>query len=559
MWNFRDETQGQSTELVETAPMNKDLLNKLSSHFNVEIQKDDKGDYAIFPSEILNGISSAKGQIPNFIDFWLGKIDVDTVTEQSRRNRYSMYQAMSQYSMEALLMLDAYADESLGVGFTNEPISVIVNDNELQKKLNRVLERNNILDRARGTIRNLCKWGDMGYHIRISDNKKITNEEDKIVVSSVLPIHWEIQFLKTMDYKDIPVSYKKTDILPGLSRFEDESIESYLSLYGKKNKKKSDRMPPWELVQVSLYDEEYSPYGKSILEPLRVSYDQLSTIEALLALSRASRIDRLLIKVPAASNNPVAAMQQVNNFKGQYKNLIFNDSSGGKKAHGKANGLNDVMFMPNIDKFEIDRIQSSMDISSTEDAEYFRDKMITATGLPKGYFLADEVTDRGNALANQDLKFVRKLIPIQKSFAKGLTNLCTVLLTHLGADWNKVEVKVEIKRPTQISRDIIESYTSITRAASDMFDSYLRAVEGGDETPNKYKPATKVYQDLLIKMGMPKDIAKLFHENDNVEDKISEDISKALSESIVYSSSKLLGIKTMLNENQEEIQNRLVE
>ena len=116
------------------------------------------------------------------------------------------------------------------------------------------------------------------------------------------------------------------------------------------------------------------------------------------------------------------------------KNAIFG-SSDGTRSKSRIAALTDVLFIPGSERKEygIDRLQSSIDVSSIDDVEYFRDKMLMATRLPKGYLLADQVIriDEG-ALAQQDLKFSRSLLPMQFGYVDGLTWEIGQSLSHVG-------------------------------------------------------------------------------------------------------------------------------
>jgi hypothetical protein len=247
---------------------------------------------------------------------------------------------------------------------------------------------------------------------------------------------------------------------------------------------------------------------------MRIDFDHLVTLEALLALSRASRVERLVLKIPTGSTNPVQAAQKIQALKAQFKNIIFKDTSLGTKTYGKTPGLTDVLFMPSDQGFDAMKLSSNVDLSSVDDVAYFRDKAISVTGLTKGYFLADETaTDRGSALQAQDIKFARKLIQYQNAWSEGLVRLCLVIATYVAkADISNLEITVGIKKPPQLALTLIDGYAKMAETAGLLINTWRTssATTGPDGQPIMPAAQGDMYANLLVTLGMPKNVAKMF-------------------------------------------------
>ena len=80
-------------------------------------------------------------------------------------------------------------------------------------------------------------------------------------------------------------------------------------------------------------------------------------------------------------------------------------------------------------KVSVDHIESNIDLSSTEDVEYFLDKILRNSSLPKGYLVGEDVIT--TAQEAQDLKLKRTLIPLKKGLLNGIMNLVENVLTHI--------------------------------------------------------------------------------------------------------------------------------
>ena len=475
-------------EVFESMTLTPNQIQQISGQFGFEVSKGKDGDYMVVPGNF--GSNSDNTQ--QFIDYWVSGSSIEKQSvEQKRKVRNSTYALMDEIFGISILTLNAYADEALGIGFIEQPIDIQISDKEIETKVNEILARNNIIKRARSQIRSLVKWGDLGAQILIP--KDSTDPLD-IKIKMVTPDKWEAFFI---EQSPVPLGY---NLNPS---------------YGAQHTiKKEDLFQPWEFIQFTVPDDEFAPYGRSLLEAMRTAFDQLATIEALLALSRASRVERLIIKIPTNQTNPSAALAKLNQIKSSWKNIIFNDNKSGKKSHARTPSLQDTMFFPSDEGFSIERLPtgSGVELSSTEDVEFFRDNVLMMSGLPKGYLLADESTDRYHALTAQDLKFARQLIPYQDAYATGMTKLCMVLAGYLGADLSTIDITVKIKRPIQMSDQLLQNNEAISRVAIEMIDNYKKANTTLDEEGNEKVPATPkdMYPKILTALGMAEDIISIF-------------------------------------------------
>ena len=232
---------------------------------------------------------------------------------------------------------------------------------------------------------------------------------------------------------------------------------------------------------------------------MRSAFDQLSTLEALLGISRASKIQRLVFYVPIPNGTALTdAYGYMNEFKSNYLNSIFTDAPGAK-AGRKIPGATSILTLPvaaDGKKVEVDHIEANIDLSSTEDVDYFKDKIYNNSKLPKGYLVGEDVITTSQTLEAQDLKLKRTLIPLKKAFLNGMMNLVENILAHAGYDVNKLEITVELNEPVQLSADSIAKYSDIVELLT------------GFKELNPEMPTVNQFQ-LLIKLGLPSELALL--------------------------------------------------
>jgi len=494
--NFFKRFSGDANKLELPDSITPELAKRFADRFNLEYipGKTGKEDDSIIIPKGFGDLVGDKHTMRSFLEFWTDNGSEITDIENARMQKYAIYDSMDATMTEAIITLDTYADEALSVGFLDHPVEITFRDKQLQKKVLDILKKSAILENSRADIRNLCKYGDLGYQILVPED----GNKNNITIKPLVPKDWKAIVAKGIRQ---PIGYQ---ILT--AEFYPPEIMKKLQM--------DKTIPPWLFIQSTIANLDTRPYGRSLLEGMRVVFDQLMTIEGLLALSRASKVERLVVKIPTGNNNPTHAMSKLNQFKSQWKNVIFQDNtSGSVKSKGKIAALTEILFMPSIDGFAIDKIQSNIDISSVDDVEYFRDKAIVATRMPKGYFVTDSgggLGDQGGALRAQDLKFARSLVPYERGYATGMTKLCMCLAGILDpmADLANLGLKVKVKRPPQVAAELLEIYSDIFENVGKMIDTFRKSNQT-DEGKDPIVPKG-LFQALLKQLGLPNHLCKMF-------------------------------------------------
>ena len=411
---------------------------------------------------------------------------------------------MDSNSTEVSLMLDTYAAEALSIGFIDNPLRIEFSDKKAGEVILSILKKANFFNDTLNNIRSLAKYGDLFYQI-LQDETSGELSLRKVSASSIEIV--EIKGLKGI------LGFK----LNALSKNnEDQKIYKLATSLIKDN-----TLKPWDVIQFTIPSDDYYPYGRPEIERIRSAYDQLITMEALFAISRANRVERIVIKVPTNQSNPTSAFAKLQQLKANIKSVVLGTGSQGRFTANKEWGLTDILFMPNDDKFDIDKLSSNIDISSDEDVRYFLEKMINGSRLPKGFLSGDEVTDRGNMLAQQDLRFSRAIIPLQQAYVAGVVKLCTILGVMLGA--KDLQVEAFLEKPTQITQEQIGRYAEQIAAATNYIQTYLTLCAPPVPAPPTQLDPTgrpiaqeplmpkipvELFVSILMKFGVPESIAK---------------------------------------------------
>lgn len=416
---------------------------------------------------------------------------------------YKTVDLMTENLAEVDLILNTYVAEVLGQGFIDNPLDITISNKKAQDLIQRVFYKNKIYDKLPIITYNLAKYGNYGFALCYPYLEKwMTDEQadrfhridvlEDLTIAFVNPQYFRVN---TDEYYN-PINYVTT--LP--NTFVSDTKSSVLN---------NKIWQPWQFSHFLLASDITEPYGKSMLWSMRSAFDQLSTLESLLGISRASMIQRIVFYVPLpAGLNVVDSYGYMNEFRSNYLNTLFTDTQG-VKAGRKIPGALSILTLPESadgKKVSFETIQNTnQGLLETDDVDYFLEKILRASGLPKGYLVGDETITTAQALSAQDLKLKRTLLPLKKGLLNGILSLTENVLTHAGYDIDNLEIEVSLREPVQISADTIEKYSN------------LIDIVGKFRELNPKMTNINSFQ-ALIKMGMPIELSSLICSTNSINE-----------------------------------------
>ncbi len=480
----------ESNTLFSTNPgMSYDVLKGLAKKHNFHVGRTDQGEYISIP---VSNKYAGEGEYVNFYDNMLDKYTWFDNKFSTLLAAYRTFDMMDENLAEVSLIFDTYVAEVLSQGFLSNPLKVKINDTKAQDFVNAVLHRNKIYQRLPNITRSLCKYGNVGMTLSYpylnewlnNENSTFTalNVEEDLQINIIDPKLFSV----VVDEFKNPISYETTN--DGNNAILNKNVSVAKQIW-----------QPWQFVHFLLADETTSPYGKSMIWSLRSAFDQLTTLEALLGVCRASKIQRLVFYVPLPNGVAMTdAFGHLNEFKASYLNSVFTDTSGMKSGR-KNPGATSILTLPETHdgkRVTVDHIESNIDLSSIEDVEYFLDKILRNSKLPKGYLVGEDIITTAQTLEAQDLKLKRALIPLKQGLLDGILTLVENVLAHGGYDVSKLNIEVSLNEPIQVIGDEIDKYKSVMELLGE-----ARKLNEGMTTINQYQ--------FLIKLGVPADISGL--------------------------------------------------
>ena len=486
--------QETNTLFATNVGISPEVLRGLAKKNNFRIGQTKSGDYISIPLSIPS--SAVKDMYVSMYDSFMDSYTYYNQNFNTLLTAYRTFDLMEENLSEIDLILDTYVAEVLSTGFIENPLKIKISNEKAKDFVDKVFYKNKIYQRLPIITKGLAKYGNYGLLLYYPYLEK--NRDNPEVDLNQLDV------LKDLYIKFVNPKYFKVNCDDDLNPINYETdIDNAFVVTNQTQAVKHKIWQPWQFVHGLIYDDDTAPYGKSMLWSMRSAFDQLSTLEALLAVSRASKIQRLVISVPMPPNISVLdSYQFINEIKGNINNSLFTNAPG-VRAGRKIPAATEILYKPAIEGFDIDKIEANIDLSSTEDVEYFLDKILRNSKLPKGYLIGDDTITTSQTLESQDLKLQRTLIPLKEALVNMMTYLVHCVLTHGGWDVSKLNIEVVLEKPIQVSSDQIAKYVDTVELLKGM-----REITGGVPMMNQFQ--------ILIELGMPEKLAMLICSNNNI-------------------------------------------
>lgn len=338
--------------------------------------------------------------------------------QYERLSRYADYSEM-EFTPELASALDIYADEVTAKNESNEVLQIVTKNQAIKAVLETLFyDVLNVEFNIWSWVRNLVKYGDMILFVDAA-------EENGVLNMLPIPIN-EIEREEGYDKKD-----------PFAVRFRWLTQGNMI-------------LQNWQIVHFRLLgNDNFLPYGSSMIEPARRIWRQLILIEDAMLVYRIIRSpERRVFKIDVGNIPPDQVEQYIEKVKTSLKRQQIIDSSTGRV---------DLRYNPlsvDEDYFIPVRGDRSSDISTlaggqftgdVEDVQYIQNKLFAALKIPKAYLAYAEGEGSKSSLAQADIRFARTIDRIQKIVVSELSKIAIIhlfLLGYRGEDLVDFEIRL---------------------------------------------------------------------------------------------------------------------
>ena len=387
-----------------------------------------------------------------------GSYNQNQTFHTSKVELFTDYEAMD---LDAILSsaLDIYADESTVKDADGDTLTITSSNDEIRKILrNLFYDVLNIDYNLWPWIRNACKYGDFYLHLDI---------EEEIGIVNVTPISpYELRRDEGFDPEN-PYAYKFV--------IEQTHGGSSYAL-GSSGGTMMQEFQPFEIAHFRLLsDTNFLPYGKSMIEPARKIFKQLTLMEDAMLIHRIMRApERRIFKIDIGNIPPAEVDSHVQNIINKMKKVPYIDEKTGdyNLKFNMQNMIEDY-FLPvrgGDSGTSIESLPGLGNDGQIEDIDYLKNKMFAALKIPKAFLGYDEGVEGKATLAAEDVRFARTIERLQKIFTSELTKIAIVHLYTQGyTDEDLVDFELSLTNPSLIyEKQKVETLNEKTSLANSL-------------------------------------------------------------------------------------------
>tara|TARA_Y100001963_G_scaffold156561_1_gene250473 strand:+ start:668 stop:2509 length:1842 start_codon:yes stop_codon:yes gene_type:complete len=382
-----------------------------------------------------------------------GVYNPSTAFAQLRLDLFTDYESMDSDSIISSA-LDIYSDESTMKDEYGDVLQINSDNQEIQQVLrNLYYDVLNVEFNLWPWIRNMCKYGDFYLKLNILEKVGITNAEP-------ISVYEVIREEGTDPSKPEYVRFlHDPSFAGGQSNIHSTSTaKTYYENY--------------EVAHFRmLNDTNWLPYGKSMMEPARKTWKQLTLMEDAMMIHRIMRAPSKRVFNIDIGNIPPAEvdsyMQQVINR--MKKTPYVDQTTGDYNLKFNLQNMLEDFYLPTRGGNSGTSITDlgGLEWTGTDDIEYLKNRMLAALRVPKSFLGYEEGVDGKATLAALDVRFARTIERIQKIVVSELTKIGLVHLYSQGyTDEQLVDFSLELTNPSTIyEQEKIELWESKLRLA----------------------------------------------------------------------------------------------
>jgi len=375
----------------------------------------------------------------------LGGITEALGLDRQMMHRFADYEQMDEYG-DINAALDIYADDSTQVDSTTRKSVWIESQNEQIRKdledmlYNRLEIEENVWEIARQT----CKYGN--------DYEEIVTGADGVIGLNFLPPA-TVRRVETrggglmgfvqsydMDLNIDPRTFKnlKTPVGGVLSKNKDMAI-----------------FEDWRVAHFRLRSKNRdSVYGWAITDPARWSWRRLLLLEDAIMVYKLTRSpSRYAFYVDVGNMSNKEAERALQTVKQKLKKRKFvNPKTGKLDFRYSPLSFDEDFFLGVRDGKESTRVDvlNGPSYQQVDDVQYFLFKLYAALKVPRAYLGYDENMPSKATLSQEDVRFARTVLRVQREIRNGLHKICRVHLAARRIDPASVDFSVAMTVPSSI-------------------------------------------------------------------------------------------------------------
>jgi hypothetical protein len=355
--------------------------------------------------------------------------------------------------------LDIYAEESSTDDDQGNCIQISSDSLRVKNILEKLFfETLDINSNAPIWVRNMCTYGDNYLFMEISKKKGVMDIEQ-------LPVE-EITREEGYDLENVQAVRFLWNPGNNLSTQYTMVASSPLSMIGEKGIYFDD----WQIAHMRYVTSQANlPYGRSILEPVRKVWKQLSIMEDAMIIYRITRApERRIFYVDVGNIDPADVSSFMTMVKQEMKKApLVNTLTGNKDLRYNPMSPDEDFWIPTRgDKSSrVEQLPGASNMDEIADIEYLQNKLFAGLKIPKSFLTFEEELSNKAALGSEDIRFARSINRVQQVAIKAFIKIAGVHLISRGLEDEVGNFEIQMTNPSSISEqeklDIIDKRAGV--------------------------------------------------------------------------------------------------
>lgn len=379
----------------------------------------------------------------------------------TRLELFRDYEAMDTDSIISSA-LDVYADECTVKNEFGDVIKITSSDEKVQKVLHNLFyDILNIEFNLWPWVRNVIKYGDFFLKLDIAEKYGVTNVEPISAYEMIREENFDPDNPHKVRFRR---DYSALSTMTHIAVSKESSIE----------------YDNYEIAHFRLLtDTNFLPYGRSIIEPSRKVWKQLTLMEDAMLIHRIMRApDKRIFKIDIGNIPPSEVDAFMESMVSKMKKVPYMDPDTGQYnlKYNMQNILEDF-YLPVRGGESGTSIENlgGLQYDGIADIEYLRNRLLGSLKIPKAYLGYEEDTSGKATLASQDFRFARTIERIQKIIVSELYKIAIIHLYTQGfTDASLVDFELSLTAPSSVyEKEKIELWTAKVTLAGDMIEKKL--------------------------------------------------------------------------------------
>jgi hypothetical protein len=365
----------------------------------------------------------------------------ETTLAVERQEVYEDMDEIDDTMPEGSRALDVLADNAVnaeGGGLTSFVITV-EGVKAYQRIVDQMVDRLRLKEKVYSIARDAAKYGDEFQQIVVSDRMRIER----------------LMYMP-------PASMRRFEDEHGLLRTGNTEDDCAFGQYNPNTGKFVAGFYPWQIAHLRWNRSGASKYGRPQLYSARYCWKKLQSMQEALVINWLTRaFVRLLFKLDVTGKKPKEAQDYLREFMRQLERRTVTSGMGGDKP---MTVVRDIAIGNEWHNFNGVRQESLNDVQVLDTSnsgfwnitaiEYWRNKFVSATGVPKAHLGLEQDINAKATLQWQDERFARTIRRIQSLLSEFLSQLITIEFLLHGIDPKRVDYKIEWAPPSTM--DLLE-------------------------------------------------------------------------------------------------------